>query len=440
MILPALQVRSDTKPYSPTEGLLAHLIPSAISSLLYANYLPLSIICIFTVYRRKRAGYQYQIIAMSLLVLASTVSLIVQWVTQSRAFRDLEAALKTASGGADTTQIVQNSMAKTLLDDYTVLGIYIFSNVIADGLLMYRCYVIWNRDLKVVVIPALGYLSNIVLGILSIVHDHNLVNDFWIITVLENITLTLLTAGRILYINKEIGGILGSAVKTKYNTIAAVMLESGFLYSSIVLATSITARIPRNAIYASCLLAASTQIVGIAPSLIIIRVARGVDTRDILSSIAIMTSSSNTRTVPHRSGTGSRSVARQPTVEIPRNEFSTNISHNDIWDTEALLQNSNLNSGERRKMSRIIQTQMQKQRPGREYAPIIQDNDHEDDSDSVHDSPTRSDPNTPTPGPTPNAQKVEFARSDLMMLGSQVGMGVETDKSPVEKENTTDFT
>lgn len=39
-------------------------------------------------------------------------------------------------------------------------------------------------------------------------------------------------AGKIWYINNEAGGILGSAVKTKYNTIAAIMCVASFDYTS----------------------------------------------------------------------------------------------------------------------------------------------------------------------------------------------------------------
>ncbi|KAJ3796013.1 hypothetical protein GGU11DRAFT_789946 [Lentinula aff. detonsa] len=117
------------------------------------------------VYRRKRKTYKTQLGAMLLLALASTASVIIQCVNQGRALLALwgsEAALCDDLGGAASiSKIVQDNMKTALIYDYAVLGIYIFSNVLADALLLYRCYIIWEKDLRVVFLPLLGYLCNI---------------------------------------------------------------------------------------------------------------------------------------------------------------------------------------------------------------------------------------------------------------------------------------
>ncbi|KAF5392863.1 hypothetical protein D9757_000847 [Collybiopsis confluens] len=420
----SLQARSsDPKPYSVTEALLAHWIPPVISSVLYVCYLPLSILCIRTVYRRKRGEYEVFLSAMVLLLLASTESMIVQWVNQSRAVRNLEAALKSSSDGGNTSQIVQNSMQKILLYDDIVLGIYVFSNVVADALLIYRCWAIWNRDKRIVFLPALGYLVNIIVGILGLAFDKKLVIAFWIVTVVENVTLTLLTAGKIWYIKNEVAEILGSASKIRYNTIVAVILESGFIYSSIVLLTSITALMSRNAIYASCFLAASTQIVAITPALIIIRMAKGLDTRDVQASISIMTraNSNSSRGVQDVNGRATATDQDANTVQQQQQQHQKDITIEILRtspsfhtaDTEALLITSSLSDLEleegRRSFMSINSSSMGLDRRG-EYAAVKnQDQDNEDDEGYS------------SAQPTPNAQVVEFARSDLMMIG-HVGM------------------
>ncbi|KAJ3850388.1 hypothetical protein EV368DRAFT_66633 [Lentinula lateritia] len=384
MVLTQLQARSDSEPHSEWEGC----------------YLPIFVACMLIVYRRKRNAYKTQMLAMLLLALASTASVIVQCVNQGRALLalwDSEAALKGDAG--ERSKIVRNNMTTALIHDYAVLGIYIFSNVIADALLLYRCFIIWEKDRRVVLLPVLGFLCNLVLGILGLSYNDEFVFYFWILTIVENIVLTTLITGRIWYINRTSGEILGSTVKTKYNMIAAIILESGSVYSAIVLATSITSMIPHDAILASCMLAAATQVVGIAPCLIIIRVALDVDTRDPqLASIAIITS----HTDP--------SELQNNILESEDALFPKNLKE----DTGVHEQNLHIR----------VWDQYHSQNGQGKYSAIVDTDDSEDSklnstnasSTSMIDSHTYVD-DMPTPKLTPNAQQVEFARSDTAVLG-----------------------
>ncbi|KAJ3903213.1 hypothetical protein F5879DRAFT_960669 [Lentinula edodes] len=407
MVWTQLQARSDSEPYLEREGVLVHVIPPAISLLLYGCYLPIFVACMLIVYRRKRKAYKTQMLAMVLLALASTASVIVQCVNQGRALLalwDSKAALKGDAG--ERSKIVQDNMTTALIHDYAVLGIYIFSNVIADALLLYRCFIIWEKDMRVVLLPVLGFLCNLVLGILGLSYNDEFVFYFWILTIVENIVLTTLITGRIWYINRTSGEILGSTVKTRYNMIAAIILESGSVYSAIVLATSITSMMPHNAILASCMLAAATQVVGIAPCLIIIRVALDVDTRDPeLASIAIITSH-----------------ATQHTMQDP-SELQNNI----LESEEALFSKEvKENTGIHEQNLHVrVWDQFHSQNTGQgKYSAIVDTDDGEDSklnstnasSTSMIDSHTHVD-DMPTPKPTPNAQQVEFARSDTAVLG-----------------------
>ncbi|KAF9070141.1 hypothetical protein BDP27DRAFT_1324367 [Rhodocollybia butyracea] len=328
-------------------------------------------------YRRKRACYKAHMAAMLLLILASTASVIVQWVNQARARSD------------------PNGDAYVLVKDYTVLGIYIFSDVIADALLIYRCYIIWNRDRRVVFLPVLGFVANIVMGILAITFNANFVLEFWILTFVENIALSSLTAGKIWYINNEAGEVLGSSVKTRYNMIAAIILESGIVYSAMVLATSITSMAPvHNLIYASCLLASLTQIVGIAPSLIVIRVALGVDTHDVVSSIAIM-ASSHTATHSNDSASGdngSEALLDMSALITPRMREVADLEegHGQLARAPNSLKVSHGHSSRSRSSKYALLT-----------------NEDESENETIRDE-------SPSPGLTPNAQQVEFGGREAM--------------------------
>ncbi|EEB95138.1 hypothetical protein MPER_05941 [Moniliophthora perniciosa FA553] len=93
-----------------------------------------------------------------------------------------------------------------------------------------------------------------------------------------NIILTLLTASRIWWISREARKHMGPAIKTKYNTIVVIILESGILYPIFVTTGVIFNLLADPDSYGSAPFSFSivrSQVAGIAPTLIIIRAARG---------------------------------------------------------------------------------------------------------------------------------------------------------------------
>ncbi|KAJ3719121.1 hypothetical protein DFJ43DRAFT_744983 [Lentinula guzmanii] len=220
------QFQGDSESYSESEGVLVHVIPPGISLLLYGMLYHLvllkpstsffhvqdvislypSLACSsFTVVNARLTRPSW---GDAMLALASTASVIIQCVNQGRALLALWNSEAALWGAASTSKIVQDNMKTALIYDYAVLGIYVFSNVLADALLLYRCYIIWEKDLRVVLLPLLGYLCNIVFGILGLTYNTDLVFDFWILAVVENVVLAALITGKIWYIRREAGGFL----------------------------------------------------------------------------------------------------------------------------------------------------------------------------------------------------------------------------------------
>lgn len=183
---------------------------------------------------------------------------------------------------------------------------------------------------------------------------------------------------------------------------------------------------PHNAILASCMLAAATQVVvshlavmllylflififlqqGIAPCLIIIRVALDVDTRGPeLASIAIITSHTTRHTMQDPSELQDNILESEEALFPQEMKEDTGIHeqnlHVRVWD-----QFHSQNTGQGK------------------YSAIVDTDDGEDSklnstnasSTSMIDSHTHVD-DMSTPKPTPNAQQVEFARSDTAVLG-----------------------
>ncbi|ESK86485.1 hypothetical protein Moror_9867 [Moniliophthora roreri MCA 2997] len=171
---------------------------------------------------------------------------------------------------------LQHNDAKTIILGFEmVLPLCLVT--MADLMLLHRCYVIWGSS-KWIAFPFIFMVLS--LAICEIVASAFVVIDtaFWLADMGVNIILTLLTAGRIWWIAREARKYLGPAIKTKYNTIIAIILESGILYPIFVIAGIVYSELAYPEDHGSTpfdLLAVSYQIAGIAPTLIIIRAASG---------------------------------------------------------------------------------------------------------------------------------------------------------------------
>ncbi|KAJ3995333.1 hypothetical protein F5050DRAFT_320931 [Lentinula boryana] len=170
---------------------------------------------------------------------------------------------------------------------------------------------------------------------------------------------------------------------------------------------------PRNAIYASSLLAAATQAVGIAPCLIIIRVALGVDTRDVFSSIAVLSNN-------HTLAISSRRRTVQDLSDLENNVLDSEVA---LLGTEM---RENSDSGEEGSDEPRLRVRVRNQLPSQidddgKYIAIANHAGEEENSDSNTQSTISNSAydyeDRPIPELTPNAQQVEFARLDTAVLG-----------------------
>ncbi|KIM43571.1 hypothetical protein M413DRAFT_443497 [Hebeloma cylindrosporum] len=142
--------------------------------------------------------------------------------------------------------------------------IYITSNVIADGLVIYRCYSVWNNSKRVILLPCFLLFAGSACGYTFIglskeeYHFRQVLVAFLFATVTLNTlvtvlmgmfshvqttcaalrfplwTLTPLSAGRIWWIARKARSILGPGLSSKYNTMIAMIVESGMIYSIYV--------------------------------------------------------------------------------------------------------------------------------------------------------------------------------------------------------------
>ncbi|KAI3617020.1 hypothetical protein WG66_004208 [Moniliophthora roreri] len=134
----------------------------------------------------------------------------------------------------------------TLTSAFNIVEIFWPSADSATMLGLHRCYVIWGSS-KWIAFPLI-------------------------------FVMLLLATGRIWWISREARKHMGPAIKTKYNIIVAIILESGILYPIFLTTSTIYALLAdpdAHGIAPFSVMIVTYQVAGIAPTLIIIRAAGG---------------------------------------------------------------------------------------------------------------------------------------------------------------------
>ncbi|KAJ7494100.1 hypothetical protein FB451DRAFT_1215998 [Mycena latifolia] len=175
---------------------------------------------------------------------------------------------------------------------YTTNMVYVTSNILADSIFIFRCYAIWNRRRKVIIFPILLTLTVAGLGhsnvVLSLVGRGDLRSGFFFLSMGVSLATTFvlmgLTVGRIWWLARAARQVLGQKVVKKYYTVCAMILESGSLYgvggiAYIIMLMVLPWEITMNG-------AVIGQLVGIAPTIIALRVGLRCSVEDVDSFIA----------------------------------------------------------------------------------------------------------------------------------------------------------
>ncbi|KAF7371121.1 hypothetical protein MSAN_00747300 [Mycena sanguinolenta] len=190
-------------------------------------------------------------------------------------------------------------------------ALYATNNIVADGLVIYRCYIVWGSNFKVIVVPIIMLIATSVCGYLAGFNFSQVKpgEDVFVsniaewgtalfslslstnIVVISLIAMTVLVAGRIYWIARTTRRLLGSSTSSrKYQNAVAIILESGAIYSVSLMTLLILYCLKTNAQY--IVYDALAQIMGIAPTLIIVRVGLGVSTQH--TTFALQTAGAST--------------------------------------------------------------------------------------------------------------------------------------------------
>ncbi|KAF5353939.1 hypothetical protein D9756_007156 [Leucocoprinus leucothites] len=163
---------------------------------------------------------------------------------------------------------------------------YFVNNLIADILLIYRCYVIWSRSILVIIAPCICLLASLRVFYVQSPQGDLFVDRRYIYIWMAlgfNIVVTVLNASRIWWLSREVRKVLGPTLTRKYYSAMVIIIESGAIYSLYVLISQlIKTVVDKNLIILD---AGLTQVVSIAPTLIIVQVGLGRQARDLESAI-----------------------------------------------------------------------------------------------------------------------------------------------------------
>ncbi|EIW52682.1 uncharacterized protein TRAVEDRAFT_31818 [Trametes versicolor FP-101664 SS1] len=157
-------------------------------------------------------------------------------------------------------------------------------NLMSDGLLLYRCYVVWG-DLRVIAFPFVLYLGTAALGILTCYVSGTPNADFFLgeaqqialsyssVVIGLNVTCSTLICVRILMLSRNMRGVLGADVMQTYTGAVALIVESALPYTlfGIAYVVSLGLQSPTSILFLSIYV----MFTCISPQMIVLRVLMG---------------------------------------------------------------------------------------------------------------------------------------------------------------------
>jgi len=170
-------------------------------------------------------------------------------------------------------------------------------NYIGDGLLMYRCFVIYNNNFLTLIFPLLLYLGSLSMGIMTLVQSAVPGSDFFAgetvnfgvpwaaLSVTLNVTLTTLITARIISARRNAKRYLDGGGMDVYTSLASVLVESSLPFSILGIVFAVT--YGKGLDEGPAFLFIWSAFSALSPQFIIFRVATGrAWTREVASQVS----------------------------------------------------------------------------------------------------------------------------------------------------------
>ncbi|KAJ7053943.1 hypothetical protein C8F01DRAFT_1165403 [Mycena amicta] len=233
---------------------------------------------------RRQAGQERSTILVTATVLMLTLATLQLFFRFGGAYTATELLYARVEQGNGSASAVNSVHARNVMWNFLEDIALVINELVTDGVLIYRCYLIWGRNYYVIAAPSLMLLLTTILSFLSAVQG-----DYpqpggptvdlrigFVLGVLTNMVLVGLTAGRILFTRrraKHLG--IQAEVMRRYNNATAMILESGAIICLWVIIYVILRSMNVAPTIWRAFRGGLPQLLNIVPTMIIVRVGLG---------------------------------------------------------------------------------------------------------------------------------------------------------------------
>ncbi|THU98644.1 hypothetical protein K435DRAFT_838055 [Dendrothele bispora CBS 962.96] len=277
-------------------------IPLVMTIFLYGIYTIMFLISVYFLVNHQKIGLKFYLITLCITFLLATANAVL-----SAPWEMLSYAIAFSSSSATNYYC---DLFKSIQGASKI--IYIVSNCITDIVLMFRCYLVWASNKKLLVLLVIGSIGNnafalfasiffliksgpedVIYKSASMSSMSKDVFDYpriWFLYINSSVNLVIsgLIAGRIWYINHKAQRILPSTISKRYKSVIFIVLESGSFYSiSILLCALTTELISEPSLTPINNYAILNQVAGIASTMIIVKAGlEGVNTESAEETVS----------------------------------------------------------------------------------------------------------------------------------------------------------
>ncbi|KAJ7095638.1 hypothetical protein C8R44DRAFT_890038 [Mycena epipterygia] len=262
--------------------LLNEVYTGMMGVLLYGISAVLLLVAMHLLWYRKASGSRPLLILTGVMTVLATTQFSLHVVSISLALRLVQVTVQSAGGTVQGSPLEHLYLAVVLSQDVVLVT----NTVITDGLLFYRCFLVWGRPSRAfLVLPFLLMLGTLATGYVTSYDEDYSDSDgpyaldpriVFTINLFTNFVLMSLTAGRIWWVTRAQRAVLGTEFSGRYNAAIAIILESGAIYCCglvfQVVGLSIQNSFPMVVYLSHGMIG---QLVNIVPTLIVVRVGLG---------------------------------------------------------------------------------------------------------------------------------------------------------------------
>ncbi|KAJ6627448.1 hypothetical protein B0H10DRAFT_387340 [Mycena sp. CBHHK59/15] len=137
--------------------------PLVVDSVFYGGYAVLFFLSVHVLCTRRKVMHNFHLACMILLFALSTTHIVLAYVLAFVSDYGVSAPYEIFSLRSQAPALFPegdpSGTLNRMAESFRVL--YGISNAVADAIILFRCYVIWSRNWKIIVLPAIGWLCSI---------------------------------------------------------------------------------------------------------------------------------------------------------------------------------------------------------------------------------------------------------------------------------------